>query len=104
MSTRLIVLVAWLIAAIGVDGASSQSVEQNYPVPHFRHVSLNGKIPKLEHERVTFLADQDFPPFSYADASGNPKGIAVDEALSLCTKMNAACSIKLVAWSELAAA
>jgi polar amino acid transport system substrate-binding protein len=97
-----------LIVTVLLAGPASQLAAQTgtvaYPVPHFRHVELDAKPPKLDRQRLTLLADQDFPPFSYVGASGAPKGLAVDLAVSLCSRLAVQCTIILKPWNELAAA
>jgi polar amino acid transport system substrate-binding protein len=93
-----------LLCAAPVLAAEENKAAQTYMAPRFRHVELDAKPPKIDRERLTLLADADFPPFSYADASGSPRGLAVDLALALCAKSGIQCTIKLLAWSDLPAA
>jgi polar amino acid transport system substrate-binding protein len=92
------------LLSVAARGAEEKAIDRAYAVPRFRQVDLDAKPPKHEHERIAFLADADFPPFSYSDASGHPKGLAVDLALALCTKLALECTVRLVNWDDLAAA
>ena len=80
-----LILLGLLSAA--ARGAGEKTIDRAYAVPRFRHVDLDTKPPKHDRERLALIADADLPPFSYSDASGNPKGLAVDLALALCTKL-----------------
>jgi polar amino acid transport system substrate-binding protein len=92
-------LFAWTQAAAEEKG------EPPFAVPYFRHIDPDAKAPNIDRDRhLTFIADGDFPPFSYADAGGAPKGIAVDLALSLCGKLGLQCTVKLREWGDLAPA
>jgi polar amino acid transport system substrate-binding protein len=94
-----------LLAAASVQAAGEETAGQIYAAPRFRHADLAAKAPKIDANRhITLLADSDFPPFSYADSSGNPKGLAVDLSLSLCAKIIIKCTVKLLKWDDLSAA
>ncbi|MFL5258612.1 MAG: transporter substrate-binding domain-containing protein [Hyphomicrobiales bacterium] len=103
VNLHCLLLIAAVLLAGPAPRLAAQTGTAGYTVPHFRHVELDVKPPKLDRQRLVFLADQDFPPFSYADASGAPKGLAVDLALSLCSRLAVQCTITLKPWTELAA-
>ena len=82
--------------------AAEDKADQSYAVPRFRHVDVAAKPPKFDISRkLTLLADEDFPPFSYADSSGSPKGVAVDLALTLCARLQLQCTVRLLRWDDL---
>src|SRR6266508_5362785 len=97
-----LILLGLLSAA--ARGAGEKTIDRAYAVPRFRHVDLDTKPPKHDRERLALIADADLPPFSYSDASGTPKGLAVDLALALCTKLVVQCTVKLLNWDDLAMA
>jgi polar amino acid transport system substrate-binding protein len=98
----LSLIALWLFSGAAAKAAGEREA---YAVPRFRHIDPDAKVPKIDaRQRLTLIADADFPPFSYADAGGNPKGLAVDVALALCAKLNLACSIKLLNWNDLSPA
>src|SRR5438270_1188711 len=87
------------------QAAGDERSDPAYAVPYFRHIDPDAKAPNIERgQHLTLLADDDFPPFSYADAAGAPKGLAVDVALSLCAKLSIQCTITLRKWTDLAPA
>ncbi len=68
----------------------------------FRHFDV-GAIAPLEAFKgpVILLADQDFAPFSYRDATGKLVGLSVDMAFKACAEARITCTIKSVSFSEL---
>jgi polar amino acid transport system substrate-binding protein len=44
---------------------------------------------------IRFLTETDYPPFDFADASGNPAGFNVDLARSLCEELRVACTVQM---------
>src|SRR3954463_5485723 len=89
-------------ALVPVAGLAAEPARTDYSVPQFRHLELDVKPPKLDRQQLKLLADNDFPPFSYADANGNPKGLAVELSLSLCARLAIQCTVELKPWTELA--
>lgn len=75
--------------------------EEPPPLPRFRHVDLGGKPLSFTREQVTVLADDDFPPFSYAGPEGEAKGIAVEAAQAACAELRTNCQIVLMPWKSL---
>ena len=45
--------------------------------------------------------DAGYPPFSYVDDAGALKGFDIDIALTLCAKLNTACTFVRQAWEQL---
>jgi polar amino acid transport system substrate-binding protein len=100
----LVLILLGLTLGATAHALGEEKVDRTYGVPRFRHVDPDSAVSKLDRERLTLIADADFPPFSYADASGDPKGLAVDLAHSVCAKLGIACTVKLMNWNDLAAA
>lgn len=50
---------------------------------------------------LRFLADEDFPPFSYRDVNGNPAGFSIALANALCEDLRLTCSFVLKPWDRL---
>lgn len=50
---------------------------------------------------VKLLTDEDYPPFSFRDASGTMTGLTVELALGACAELALACEIVPVPWGEL---
>jgi polar amino acid transport system substrate-binding protein len=100
----LIVAAGLIIPASGQDlnviqGRTAPSDEP--PMLRFRHTDLGGKPASFVRDTVIVLADEDFPPFSYAGPEGEPKGIAVDAALAACQELRTKCQIVLTSWTAL---
>ena len=100
----LIVAAGLIIPASGQDlnviqGRTAPSDEP--PMLRFRHADLGGKPASFVRDTVIVLADEDFPPFSYAGPEGEPKGIAVDAALAACQELRTKCQIVLTSWTAL---
>jgi polar amino acid transport system substrate-binding protein len=84
-----------------VSAVTPSKQEEPPPLPRFRHVDLGGKPLSFTRDAVTVLADDDFPPFSYADPAGEPKGIAVETAQAACAELKTNCQIVLMPWNSL---
>ncbi len=69
--------------------------------PHFRNTDIGGKPAAFTRDTVIVLADDDFPPFSYAGPEGEPKGIAVDAAEAACRELHTKCQVELMPWTSL---
>jgi polar amino acid transport system substrate-binding protein len=50
---------------------------------------------------LRILADADFPPFSYANDSGQAVGLSVDLALFACSEIKVTCSVMLKPFNQL---
>lgn len=73
-----------------------------YRLPQFRKVQGPQQMPSFPQGTVVrLLADQDFPPFSFAARSGEPAGMAVDLASAACAEIKLTCTIDLMAFSQL---
>lgn len=80
----------------------ARTQEPDYGVPHFRHAEALGKPPKFDKtRRLVLLADDDFAPFSYRDADGQLRGLAIDTARAACTEMALNCEFRAAAWETL---
>ncbi len=105
MIRRFILAFVPLVLASPLAAAAEGKADPIYAVPRFRHVDAAAKPPKFDTTRkLTLLADEDFPPFSYADSSGSPKGVAVDLGLTLCARLQLQCSVRLLRWDDLRSA
>jgi polar amino acid transport system substrate-binding protein len=82
------------------NGAANANEEQPL-MPRFRHTDVGGKPQSFVRETVIVLADEDFPPFSYAGPEGEPKGIAIDAAQAACQELRTKCQIVLQSWESL---
>ena len=71
------------------------------PMPRFRAPDPARPAPPARTAVVRFLVDEEFPPFSYRDAGGNPAGFSVALANALCEDMRLSCSFILKPWDRL---
>lgn len=73
-----------------------------YEMPVFRSIDPNVKAPSTEGlGTLRLLADEDFPPFSFRDGSGNMTGLTVELALALCSELGISCEVVAMPWNEL---
>ena len=94
---------AW-IAAPAV-GATDPAKAAAYGVPLFRDVVADAPLPDMRNlAPVRFLADGDFPPFSYIDAKGALAGFNVELADAVCRELRLACEFAVRPWGQIAAA
>src|SRR5687767_5926355 len=102
------VLAAGLLLVLGTGSASPQAhmpppqlspgpaVIGPVPLPGFWDPRRRPERPDLS--RVTlirFLTENDYPPFNYAGADGNPAGFNVDLARMICEELKIACTIQM---------
>lgn len=50
---------------------------------------------------VRFATGDDYPPFHYTDADGQPAGFAVDLARAVCAELKIACTLQAFRWDAL---
>lgn len=108
---RILALAA-LLATLPGQGSNPAAQEQSTtaapkqeeppPVPRFRQVDLGGKPQSFTRDQVTVLADDDFPPFSYAGPAGEAQGIAVEAAQAACQELHIRCQVVLKPWQSIA--
>lgn len=87
-----LLILALLMAAAMAPAVQAQSAAAPYDVPRFRHVDPLAKPPDLaDLGPLRFLADEDFPPFSYRDGSGALTGFSIAMANALCDELKITC-------------
>ena len=108
MKRRYVILSTnlWLCcvaALIPLIVACPSSAAEGYRLPWFRPVQPDSdKLPAVaEGGPVRLVADQDFPPFSFASQTGGPAGLAVELALAACAEAKLACEVSLKPFIEL---
>src|SRR6476469_2722093 len=72
------------LAAQDQSAIAPSKQEEGVPLPRFRQIDPAGKPQSFTRPLITVLADDDFPPFSYAGPAGEAQGIAVDAAQAAC--------------------
>jgi polar amino acid transport system substrate-binding protein len=99
---RTFKLLATGIFVVVIAALASGQERSSYPVPLFRHIDPDAKLPDIKSiGPVKLLADQDFPPFSFRNAAGDVVGLSVDLAKSTCAEMRLSCEIKAVPYADL---
>jgi polar amino acid transport system substrate-binding protein len=107
---RILTLAAFIAAAPGTLSrlaAQDQSAitapkqEEAPPIPRFRQIDPGGKPQSFTRPQITILADDDFPPFSYAGPAGEAQGIAVEAAQAACQELHIQCQVELMPWQSL---
>jgi polar amino acid transport system substrate-binding protein len=89
------------LAAQDQNAIAAPKQEEPPPVPRFRQIDLGGKPQSFTRDQVTVLADDDFPPFSYAGPAGEAQGIAVEAAQAACQELHIKCQIVLMPWRSI---
>lgn len=78
------------------------NLAEAYELPLFRKIDPSAQLPSLPDGVVLqLLADQDFPPFSFAANNGEPAGLAVDLAMAACAEIKVKCKVSLMALPDL---
>jgi polar amino acid transport system substrate-binding protein len=95
-------LFGMLALAFCLPVAPTRAAENPLPVPRFRQIEPEAKLPVLDKTKPYVLAaDRDFPPFSYADQNGEARGLAVDMMRAACVSLEITCTFSLVGWTDL---
>ena len=108
----LILVMTVLLAAMPGFFPRSAAQDQDAPAvpqekkeppapPRFRQVDPGGKPLSFARDQIIVLADDDFPPFSYAGPAGEPQGIAVEAAQAACQELRTRCQVVLMPWRSL---
>jgi polar amino acid transport system substrate-binding protein len=98
---RLKLIASTLLLVVNCSISTAQELKQP-SFPGFRHVDSAG----LEASHPTggsaiLLADEDFAPWSFVDAQGNFKGIAVELAQQACAEVLMTCDVRPLAFAKL---
>jgi polar amino acid transport system substrate-binding protein len=92
--TAILTIGLWMNLLLCIHPAVAQEAAPAAIFPNFRHVDAGlAGPPPVERPTVRLLADGDFPPFSFVDASGKMTGISVDLALAVCARQHLTCEV-----------
>src|ERR1041384_2711306 len=50
---------------------------------------------------IRFLTEEDYPPFNFKGANGQPAGFNIDLARALCTELNLVCTVQVRRYNTL---
>ncbi|MGE4246294.1 MAG: transporter substrate-binding domain-containing protein [Parvibaculaceae bacterium] len=107
-STPVVALAAFAFLSFPANPSRAedpQGAKAAFAVPAFRQVDATERPPSAkEVGTVRFLADAEFPPFSYRDDQGTLTGFNVALADALCTELRLACEFIVKPWDEVEAA
>jgi polar amino acid transport system substrate-binding protein len=71
-------------------------------IPRFSDARARIEKPNLPTGLVLkWATGDDYPPFHYTDADGQPVGFAVDLARAICTELQIACTLQAWRWDAL---
>jgi len=103
---KLVAVVAGLlvlaISMMPAARAAARATTDAYGVPLLRHVVPDAPAPDLHNlGPVRFLADGDFPPFSFLDAKGTLAGFNVELADAVCRELHLVCEFAVKPWNDI---
>ncbi len=104
--TRIDLVTACAVVALTVQAEPARAQEPKpstdaFSVPSFRHVDPQQKAPNTKLPGpLRFLADGEFPPFSYRDQQGTLTGFNVALADALCAELRLSCEFIVKPWEE----
>lgn len=71
-------------------------------IPRYSDPKARVEKPDLSQTRVyKWATGDDYPPFHYIDAEGQPAGFAVDLARAICGELKIACTLQAWRWDAL---
>lgn len=85
-------------------GAAAQAAPAapEVAIPRFSDPNARLERPDLPPGRVIrWAAGDDYPPFHYIDADGQPAGFVVDLARAVCAELKIACTLQAWRWDAL---
>lgn len=93
-----------LAAALALVSAAAgqEASPDGVAIPRYSDPQVRIEKPDLPASRVvTWATGDDYPPFHYLDAEGQPAGFAVDLARAICTELKIACTLQAWRWDAL---
>ncbi len=98
----VLAIMALAFAMASKAAAVEPAAPDSYAVPLFRHVVPDAPPPDVRNlGAVRFLADGDFPPFSYLNAKGALAGFNVELADAVCRELRLACEFAVKPWKDI---
>jgi polar amino acid transport system substrate-binding protein len=89
-------------AALAVFASDVARAAESVPIPRFSDPGDRIERPDLPAGRIVkWATGDDYPPFHYIDADGQPAGFAVDLARAVCTELGLACTLQAWRWDAL---
>lgn len=82
--------------------AAAQGAPDGVAIPRYSDPKARIEKPDLPRNRVfKWATGDDYPPFHYIDAEGQPTGFAVDLARAVCEELKIACTLQAWRWDAL---
>lgn len=80
----------------------AQTAPDGVAIPRYSDPKARIEKPDLPRNRVfKWATGDDYPPFHYIDAEGQPTGFAVDLARAICDELKIACTLQAWRWDAL---
>jgi polar amino acid transport system substrate-binding protein len=96
------VLTGLAALVIATATAAAQSASGGVVIPRFSDPKARLERPDLSAQRVIkWATGDDYPPFHYTDAEGQPVGFAVDLARAICAELRVPCTLQAWRWDAL---
>ncbi|RXF67535.1 transporter substrate-binding domain-containing protein [Hansschlegelia zhihuaiae] len=93
---------ALVLPLLAAAGARAQSSGDGVAIPRYSDPRARIEKPGLPQNRVfKWATGDDYPPFHYIDAEGQPAGFAVDLARAICAELKIACTLQAWRWDAL---
>ncbi|GLK80120.1 transporter substrate-binding domain-containing protein [Methylopila turkensis] len=93
---------AILGVAIAAVAYAAETSSSPVAIPRFSDPKARLEKPDLPAGRVVkWATGDDYPPFHYSDADGQPAGFAVDLARAVCSELALACTLQAWRWDAL---
>lgn len=95
-------VIAGMLLSLAAGAQTPPAPSGDFPVPRFRHIDPSESPPDTKQlGTIRFLADADFPPFSYRDQQGALTGFSVAVAEAVCAELRLTCEFLLKPWEEI---
>ena len=104
-SGRIFVLCTLLVAGIGLAGRQPAFAETpaGVAVPGFWDPKRRPERPDVTRlpTQIRFVTTDDYPPFGFRGANGQPTGMNVDLARAICTELAISCTLEVKGFDTL---
>lgn len=91
-----------MLALLPAGPASADQQGPGIAIPRYSEPRARIEKPNLPQTRVfKWAIGDDYPPFHYIDAEGQPAGFAVDLARAICAELKIACTLQAWRWDAL---
>lgn len=103
-SVLAVAFAAWSLAPAGAQTASPPAAQAgaSVVVPGFWDPKRRPERPDVTRlpTQIRFVTTDDYPPFSFRDAAGQPSGFNVDIARAICNEFAIPCTLQVLPFDE----